>query len=142
MLPVELDRLKQFVSEYEEVTKVSTFKTQLSLTEKTIISTIIIDFCCICEQDHGKRKNPAAWHNKKIDKFVHKNEKFYKQTKTIRDSFVAHIDHNGAKEEQILNVFKPFDLEYSKTMKEFYALCKELLMENQTTALDQQFGAE
>lgn len=139
MYDVEIDRLKQFIEEYEEIQKTPVIKAKLNIVEKSLVAMTVIDFCCICEQDgvdkSGKRrKNIAAWHNKKIDEFVCANGKLYNTMKTLRDSFVAHIDHTATREEKVDKILKSFGLLRAIEIQKFYSLCKRLLKEESVGA--------
>lgn len=125
----EIERLQNFVNRYDEFQKHGVApKTTLSIEERDMVAMMVIDICCISEQEQNPQcKNNAAWHNKDIDNFVKLHNNFYKRFKAVRDSLIAHLDHNISKQERVnysvytMSIYTTFEL------KEFYNLCKQII---------------
>lgn len=82
---VEKERLQLFVDRYENFIKTAPFvKKEFSPADKDCLSMMLIDFCCICEQN---QESDAYWNNELIDNFVKDNFNFYRSCKVLRDSF-------------------------------------------------------
>lgn len=128
MYQVERDRLASFVKEYEWILQHPLVNSQkeASVEQEAIMYMSIINLCAICEQN---RKSSAYWNNAEIDNFIQNHTYLYQKMKLFRDSYIAHLDHSGAKEEQMVLTLQSMstDLEFSKALLDFYLLCKKLV---------------
>ena len=121
----EIDRLRSVVERYENVQKRGfVVKRNLTIDEKDAIAMLIIDFCCITSQN---LKDGSYWRNADIDKFVETHSALHTQLKTIRDNFIAHLDHSKSKLERVILQSKMGGISASRDLNEFYILCKQLI---------------
>lgn len=123
----EIDKLQQFVERYEKFQRYGmVLKQKLSVEERDMVCMMIIDFCCISEQD-PEYKHHSAWHNEDIDDFIYHHANLYIRLKTIRDSLIAHLDHNISKQQRVMYVADTMCIYTSLELKEFYELCKQII---------------
>lgn len=87
---------------------------------------MVIDFCCISEQD-PEYKHHSAWHNDDIDNFIYHHTNLYIKFKTIRDSLIAHLDHNASKQQRVIYSVDTMSKYTTFELKEFYNLCKQII---------------
>lgn len=126
---VEKQKLELFIERYENFIKNGEYgKKELSVEDKDCVSMMIIDLCCICDQNRQNPKNLSYWNNSLIDEFVKNNQDFYQRCKVIRDSFIAHLDHSNEKMLKINNAIENMGLEDSISFKNFYILCKNIVL--------------
>lgn len=127
MKDYEIDKLQQFVDRYEKFQRYGmVLKQKLSVEERDMVCMMIIDFCCISEQD-SEYKHHSAWHNEDIDDFIYHHTNLYIRLKTIRDSLIAHLDHNISKQQRVMYVADTMCIYTSLELKEFYELCKQII---------------
>lgn len=122
---VEKERLQLFIDRYENFIKTAPFvKKEFSPADKDCLSMMLIDFCCICEQNP---KSDAYWNNELINNFVKDNSVFYNNCKVLSDSFVAHLDHSDKKALKVMTVSEKLGLLDSISLKKFCNLCKNII---------------
>lgn len=123
----EIDKLQQFVDRYDEFQKHGVaVKQKLSIEERDMVCMMIIDFCCISEQD-PEHKYHSAWHNDDIDNFIDRHMDLYTKFKTVRDSLIAHLDHNISKQQRVIRSVDAMSKYTTFELKEFYNLCKQII---------------
>ena len=123
----EIERLQNFVNRYDEFQKHGVaVKQELSIEERDMVCMMIIDFCCISEQD-PEHKHRSAWHNVYIDDFICHHANLYARFKTIRDSLIAHLDHKTSKQERVKYSVNTMSKYTTFELKEFYDLCKQII---------------
>nr|DAI49913.1 MAG TPA: hypothetical protein [Caudoviricetes sp.] len=124
----KIDRLQCFIARYEELQKHGIVaKRDLTIEEKDMVAMLIIDFCCITSQNLN---DGSYWRNADIDKFVETHSALHTQLKTIRDNFIAHLDHSKYKQEKVYIQSKARMVSSSYELKEFYIFCKQLVAQN------------
>lgn len=123
----EIDKLQQFVDRYDEFQKHGVaVKQKLTIEERDMVCMMVIDFCCISEQD-PEYKHHSAWHNDDIDNFIYHHTNLYIKFKTIRDSLIAHLDHNASKQQRVIYSVDTMSKYTTFELKEFYNLCKQII---------------